>query len=92
MSDDVEVYTQEFPIEDSLCFTCKHRLSRVLSPMDPESMGIDLDEVELDDEENLIIEQHVCTATMQDMDFIVLACSRYEDTRREPNTLFRHDL
>lgn len=92
MSDDVEVYTQEFPIEDSLCFTCKHRLSRVLVPIDPEAMGIDLDEVDLDEEENLVVEQHTCTAIMQDMDYIVSACSKFEDTRKEPNALFRHDM
>ena len=88
----MEVSFKEFPIEESLCFDCKHLVSRVLVPIDPESMGIDREDFDLDDDEELVIEQHTCTALMQDMDSIVLECSKYEELKNERMELFRHDI
>jgi len=88
----MEVSFKEFPIEESLCFTCKHLVSRVLVPIDPEAMGLDRDDFDLEDDEELVVEQHTCTALMQDMDFIVLECTKYEDAEKGKEKLFRHDL
>lgn len=92
MPDNMEVSFKEFPIEESLCFTCKYLVSRVLVPIDPESMGIDRDDFDLEDDEDIVVEQHTCTALMQDMDFIVLECSKYEEAKNNKKEFFRHDL
>ena len=68
----------EFPIEQSICKDCVHRFSRFLIPLDYNSYGISLEEFEdLDDGEELIVEQHICLISQQDLDGVVRDCNKY---------------
>jgi hypothetical protein len=68
-----------FPMEDTLCKNCEHRFSRVLLPIDYEMYDIDLDEFDLDDDEDLLIEQHICLASNQDLEGIVTECNKFKE-------------
>ena len=77
-----EIFSTDFPLEDSICKNCAYRLSKVISPIDPESLGIteeDLEELDLDDDEELLIEQHTCLVTQIDMDYIVKDCNCFRN-------------
>lgn len=69
-----------FPMEETLCKNCEHRFSRVLLPIDYEMYDIDLDEFDLDDDEDLLIEQHICLASNQDLEGIVKECNKFKET------------
>lgn len=66
-----------FRIEDTICNTCKHRLTRLIIPLDYEEWGIDPNELGISDDDSVIIEQHVCLITQQDLDGIVQDCNKY---------------
>lgn len=68
-----------FPLEDSLCYKCAHRCSRVFIPLDYESYGINLDDFDLEDDEPLEIEQHTCLILNQDLDCVMTECSKFLD-------------
>ena len=75
MSEEIE--DGVFPLEDSLCYECTHRFSRVFIPLDYESYGINLDDFDLAEGEPLEIEQHTCMALNQDLDCVVFKCNKF---------------
>lgn len=93
MADDIEIYDGAFPIEKSLCYTCEHRLSRVILPLNYEAFGIDLDDYELKENEQLKVEQHICLK-INDMDYLGLVtnCTKYEQMKSRKPSLIRHDV
>jgi hypothetical protein len=92
MSDNVEFFSGEFPIVESLCFTCEHRASRVIEPLDYESIGLDLSQFDIEEGEQIRIEQHTCVVLMQDMDYLVTECNKYREILSKANSLLRHDI
>lgn len=79
----------EFPIEESLCYKCAYRFSRKIVPIDFEDWGIDLEEIGVDEDDEVIIEQHVCLIMYQDLDGIVYECNRFAPANQiNPGGLF----
>jgi hypothetical protein len=89
MSDTINVAGGEFPLEQTLCKDCVHRLSKIIIPINYEDFGIDIDEIE-DPDDELEITQHTCLKTGQDMDYIVVTCSQYQGYG--PGGLLRHNI
>lgn len=68
----------ELSLDDSLCFNCENRFSRSLIPLDYEDFGIDIDEFELPEGEELILEQHICLVSKADLEGVITECSHYK--------------
>ena len=80
MSDEIYFSSSDiFPIEDTLCKNCVHRMSRRLVPIDPETMGFTEDMVDdiVGEDGELVIDQHTCLVNNQDMDYVVTNCNKY---------------
>jgi len=92
MSDNVEFFSGEFPISESLCYDCEHRASRVLEPLDYESIGLDITQFDIAEGETIRIEQHTCIILMQDMDYLVSECNKYKGKHDKINNLLKHDI
>ena len=71
-------YTGPFPLKNTLCKDCSKRFSRIIVPLDYESYGIDLDEYDLEEGEDLLVEQHMCLISREDLDGIVKKCNHYD--------------
>lgn len=73
-------------LEQSKCFNCKHRFSRVITPVTQEDIDYYLgfleedeeDEEGINDDYELQIEQHICLITNEDIDGIIIECSHFE--------------
>ncbi len=68
-------------LEQSKCFTCRHRLSRVIEPISLEDKEYYLEMLDIEEDEEtyeLYIEQHKCLITDEDLDGIIRECSQYE--------------
>lgn len=89
MSDTINLTDGEFPLEDTLCRNCVHRLSKTIIPINYEDFGIDVEDLENPDDE-IEIEQHTCLKTGQDMDYLVMSCSKYKEDG--PGGLLRHSI
>jgi hypothetical protein len=77
-----EIFSNDFPMDETLCRDCAYRMSKVISPVNPEAFGFDpedLEELDLEDGEELIVEQHTCLINHQDMDYIVKDCSHFKN-------------
>lgn len=70
-------YLESFPLNDTLCKNCKYRFSRFIIPIDYEEYGIDIDNMDLDEDDEVIIEQHICLILHEDLDGAVKECSSY---------------
>ena len=66
-------------LTESKCYTCKHRLSRVLEPLSPEDKEYYMDVLDIEDvgEYDLYIEQHKCLMTDEDLDGIIRECNQF---------------
>ena len=85
-----DFHDEDFPLDDTLCKDCIYRMSRVITPLDPEDFGIsdaDLEEMGLDEDEELMVEQHTCLISNTDMDYLVRECSHYR-SNMEGNAFF----
>lgn len=92
MSDEVYSYGDIFPLEDTICLNCAFRMSRVIVPLDPDSFGItdeDIRDMDLEDEEDIMVEQHTCLVIQQDMDYVVRECNHYKDINEK--AFFMHN-
>ena len=90
---EINTYGDLFPIEETLCNTCKFRLSRTLIPLNLDNFNIseaDLKEMDLEEGSDIAVEQHTCLIIGEDMDYIVTSCNRY--TPNDDNNLIRHDV
>lgn len=73
-----------FPMDETLCRDCSHRFSRIIQPLDYESWGIDPDVIDdIDPNEDILVEQHTCLITQQDLDGMVRECNRFSDIREQ---------
>lgn len=73
-----EIHADEFPLDQTICKDCRHRMSKLIIPLDPESYGINLEDFDLEEDETISIETHCCRVTGYDMDYIVLSCNKFE--------------
>jgi hypothetical protein len=79
-----------FPMNETLCKLCAHRMFRLVVPLDIADFGLDEEDVmamDLDDDDEILIEQHTCLVLQQDMDYLVKECSHYKD--RQDVSIFR---
>ena len=79
--DDTFSFTESFPLSETLCKDCAHRQSKTIIPIDPEMYGLDdetLYTMGIGEDDEIIIEQHTCLISNQDMDYIVLECNSYK--------------
>lgn len=72
-----EITEGVFPLEDSLCLTCYHRLSRVFIPLNYADYDINIHDFDLAEGEPLEIEQHTCMVLNQDLDCVVSHCNKF---------------
>lgn len=68
----------------SKCSNCVHRLTRVIEPVTREDIDYycSLVDIEADDAYDLFIEQHKCLLTGEDLDGIIIDCSKFEPSDR----------
>jgi len=52
-------------------------MSKLVVPIDLETFGIEEDEYDLEEDEELQVEIHTCLVLNQDMDFVVRECSHF---------------
>lgn len=67
-------------LEGALCVDCIHRVSRLIEPMTDEFIDYVMDKMgvdELDDDVDLLVEQHMCLITGEELDGIVHDCNKY---------------
>lgn len=78
--DNVKHYGEMFPLDETICKECAHRVSRIIVPLDLEDFGIrdeDLKELDLLEGEEVLIEHHTCLILQQDLDHLVLECNHF---------------
>jgi len=66
------------PITGSICETCEHLVSRVILPLDEEEFGINREELDIPEDEDVFYEHLFCKQMLIDMDHIVVTCNKYE--------------
>lgn len=79
-----EIYSDNFPMNETICKDCAFRMSRVITPIDPEDFGLteeDMDEIALEVGECILIERHTCMIDQSDMDYIVRDCNHFRDMK-----------
>jgi hypothetical protein len=92
---EIDTYGEPFPLDETLCGKCVYRLSRIMIPLDLESYGIDDEclsklEIDADDEDNeILVEQHICLILQRDLDGIVTDCNFFKNTKE--NSFFTSD-
>jgi len=75
--------TNIFPMDETMCKDCSHRLSRVIVPLDLEEYDIDLSSLDLEDGEDILIEQHICMILREDLDGVVQECNKFANIQEE---------
>lgn len=86
----IDYHNMLFPLDLTLCKDCAYRLSRRMVPLDEEDLerfGFDNTIENDDDYDETIIEQHICLATKQDMNYMVVECNYF--TEKTNGSLFR---
>jgi len=66
------------PITGSVCETCKHLVKRVIIPFDDEEFGINREELEIPEDEEIFYEHFFCKEMFMDIDHVVVSCNKYE--------------
>jgi len=80
-------------LEGSLCASCIHRVSRLIEPMTEEFIDYVLDkmgEEGIDDDVELLVEQHMCLVTGDELDGIVHDCNKY--TSSASSSIIRENI
>lgn len=75
MSNNVS-YTDD-PLKGSLCYRCKYRASREILPFNEADFGIDRKAMGISEDEEVIVEHHMCIELGIDLDHIVLKCDHF---------------
>ena len=67
-------------IYKSKCWDCVYRLTRLVEPVTQEDLEYYLSMVDIDesDDYDLIIEQHRCLLTDEDLDGVIRECNKYK--------------
>ena len=79
----------EFCLEETLCNECVNRFSKLIVPLDYEDWGVDLDDFDLEEDEEVIVEHHMCLVTGEDLDGIVKDCNKF--IRINEKTFFKEN-
>jgi hypothetical protein len=74
---DVRV-VNENPLVGSICENCQHLVRRIIIPFNEEEFGIDREELEIPEGEDIFYEHFFCKEMLIDMDHIVVSCNKYE--------------
>ena len=88
----VDFISTNFPLDETICKHCAFRMSKVITPVDPEAFGLteeDLEELNLAEDEDIDVEQHTCLISHQDMDYIVKDCNHFKDV--DEQSFFIHN-
>lgn len=87
----MEIYDEPFPLDETMCKDCAHRLSRILVPIDFDALGIDPEQYGFNEDSNeeFTMEQHICLVSNEDLETIVLKCTHYK-SKNEVNLLGRN--
>lgn len=88
-----EIYSDNFPLDESVCMGCSFRFSKVITPIDPESFGLtneDIEDLGIPDDEDINIEQHTCLISGSDMDYVVKYCSHFKAINNENSFFVRN--
>ena len=69
-------------LRTSKCFTCQHRMSRVVEPITQEDIEYYLELLGINEEDDveLYMEQHTCLITNEVIDGIIRECTKYKPT------------
>jgi hypothetical protein len=79
---EINTYGDMFPLDETICKYCIHRMTRLLVPMDLEDYGLDeenLKAMDLTEEDEIMLEQHTCLIIHQDMDYLVRECNHFNN-------------
>lgn len=75
-------YIDYFPMEKTICKNCVYRFSRTIGPIDPETYDIPLDNLpDVEEGDQILLEQHLCLLLQEDLDAVVVNCSKFLDRR-----------
>jgi hypothetical protein len=71
-------------MHNSKCYNCVHRLTRLIEPITEEDIEYycSLVDMEVNDDYDLFIEQHKCLLTGEDLDGIIVDCSKFEPSNK----------
>lgn len=72
-------------LSDSICTKCDRLLVRVITPLDPEDMGLDeatIESLGLDEEETIEAVFLICLEDNSQMDYIVKECNKFKPKNR----------
>jgi len=75
--------TGVFPMDDTICKDCSHRLSRVIIPLDYELFDIDISTLDIEEGEEVLIEQHICMILQDDLNGVVQECNKFANIHEE---------
>jgi len=79
---DKKVISQN-PITGSICETCCSLVKRIIIPFEEDEFGIDREELDIPDDEDIYCEHFFCKEMLMDLDHVVISCNKYEkDCRR----------
>jgi hypothetical protein len=65
------------PITGSICENCEHLIKRIILPFDEEEFGINREELDIPDDEDIFYEHFFCKKLVMDLDHIVISCNKY---------------
>ncbi len=81
---DINTHSNLFPMDETICKVCSYRMSRLVVPLELDDFGIseeDLKDIELNDDDEIMVEQHTCLIIQEDMDYLVRECTHFKDKR-----------
>ena len=73
-----------FPLDETICKYCSYRMSILVIPLELEDFGLsdeDLNSIGVDDDDEVMLEQHTCLVIQEDMDYLVKDCTQFKDNR-----------
>jgi hypothetical protein len=81
---EINTHGDLFPIDETICKVCAYRMSRLIIPLELDDFGIseeDLKDIELNDDDEIMIEQHTCLIVQEDLGYLVKECTHFKDKR-----------
>jgi len=73
---------------DTICIECEHLIRRLIIPLNNAQFGIDRDDLDILDDEEIILEHYMCTEVLLDLDHTVVECNKFEPKIK--NSLLRN--
>jgi hypothetical protein len=63
---------------DTICIECEHLLKRFIIPLDNAQFGINRNDLDIPDDEEIILEHYMCTEVLLDLDHTVVECNKFK--------------